>query len=185
MQKVEPVRRKEDIKTIEILLREGNSSPIYADIWIFLNQTGMRISDCLALEFSQFTGTALTLEVKEGKTKKYVDRPLTPAAIRVIEKRRALNPTHRYLFEVQSNRASGVSISRVTVAAKFKKAGDALGLHIGTHTPRKNLGYHGLKRGVSLPVLQKVYGHSSQAVTLAYCGIIDRDVEQVYEGIDY
>ncbi len=104
---------------------------------------------------------------------------LTPA------QRRADNPGHEYLFEVDSNRAKGKPISRVTVSAKFKEAGDMLNLHIAAHSPRKNLGYHAIKRGVSLPTLTKLYGHSSQAVTLAYCGIMERDVENVYNGIDY
>ncbi|MGK4351674.1 tyrosine-type recombinase/integrase [Enterobacter sichuanensis] len=86
---------------------------------------------------------------------------------------------------MDSNRAKGKPISRVTVSAKFKEAGDMLNLHIAAHSPRKNLAYHAIKRGVSLPTLTKLYGHASQAVTLAYCGIMDRDVENVYNGIDY
>lgn len=50
-----------------------------------------------------------------------------------------------------------------------------LELHIAASPPRKNLGYHALKRGESLPTLTKLYGHSLQAVTQAYCGIMDRD----------
>lgn len=60
-----------------------------------------------------------------------------------------------------------------------------LDLNSAAHSPRKNHGYHALKRGVSLLTLTKLYGHSSQAVTLAYCGIMERDVENVYNGIDY
>jgi hypothetical protein len=44
---------------------------------------------------------------------------------------------------------------------------------------------YAIKRGVSLPTLTKLYGHSSQAVTLAYCGIMEKDVEEVFQTIDY
>lgn len=78
---------------------------------------------------------------------------LTTKALNLVAQRRADIPGHVYLFEVDSNRAKGKPISRVTVSAKFKEAGDMLNLHIAAHSPRKNLGYHALKRGVPLPTL--------------------------------
>ncbi|KGT95652.1 integrase [Erwinia typographi] len=186
MKRVEPVRIKEQIAEVEKLLSKYNSSTIYADLWVFLNQTAARVSDALSLRYSDFDrieGNMLNLrEQKTGKTRSIM---LTPKALELVARRRADNPGHIYLFEVDSNRAKGKPISRVTVSAKFKEAGDILNLHIAAHTPRKNLGFHALKRGVSLPTLTKLYGHSSQAVTLAYCGIMDRDIEDVYTGIDY
>ncbi|HDQ5284793.1 TPA: tyrosine-type recombinase/integrase [Raoultella ornithinolytica] len=186
MKRVEPVRDKEKIAEVEALLRKHNTSPIYGDLWVFLNQTGARVTDALSLRFADFDkieGNVLYLY--EKKTKKTRSIMLTAKALELVAQRRADNPGHVYLFEVESNRAKGKPISRVTVSAKFKEAGDILNLHIAAHTPRKNLGYHALKRGASLPTLTKLYGHSSQAITLAYCGIMDKDVEDVYQGIDY
>lgn len=186
MKRVEPVRNKDQIAEVERLLRQHNSSPIYGDLWVFLNQTAARVGDALKLKYADFNhieGNVLNL--KEQKTGKIRSIMLTAKALELVAQRRADNPGHEYLFEVNSNRAKGKPISRVTVSAKFKEAGDMLNLHIAAHSPRKNLGYHAIKRGVSLPTLTKLYGHSSQAVTLAYCGIMDRDVENVYNGIDY
>lgn len=104
---------------------------------------------------------------------------VTHARTRVYEAP-SVNPYHVFLFEVDSNRAKGKPISRVTVSTKFKEAGERLDLHIAAHTPRKNMGFHALQRGVSLPTLTKLYRYSSQAVTLAYCGIMDKDIEGVY-----
>lgn len=101
---------------------------------------------------------------------------LTTKAFELVAQHRADNPGHVYLFEVDSNRAKGKPISRVTVSAKFREAEDMLNLHIAAHSPRKNLVYHTLKRGVSLPTLTKLYGHSSQAITLVYCGIMEKDI---------
>ncbi|HCT4298480.1 TPA: tyrosine-type recombinase/integrase [Klebsiella quasipneumoniae] len=186
MKRVEPVREKAKIAEVEKLLRQHNSNPIYGDLWVFLNQTAARVGDALKLKYTDFNhleGNILNLkEQKAGKTRSIM---LTAKALELVAQRRADNPRHVYLFEVDSNRAKGKPISRVTVSAKFKEAGDMLDLHIAAHSPRKNLGYHALKRGVSLPTLTKLYGHSSQAVTLVYCGIMDRDVENVYNGIDY
>lgn len=186
MKRVNPVKQKEQIAEIERLLRKFNTSPIYGDLWNFLNQTAARVSDALALRYSDFDrldGNVLYLkEKKTGKTRTLL---LTPKALAIVAERRANNPGHVYLFEVDSNRAKGKPISRVTVSTKFKEAGERLGLHIAAHTPRKNLGYHALQRGVSLPTLTQLYGHSSQSITLAYCGIMDSDIKDVYEGIDY
>lgn len=186
MKKVEPVRDKEKIAEVEGLLRQHNSSPIYGDLWVFLNQTAARVGDALRFRYTDFNHIeGNVLKLKEQKTGKIRSIMLTTKALELVAQRRADNPGHEYLFEVDSNRAKGKPISRVTVSAKFKEAGDMLNLHIAAHSPRKNLGYHAIKRGVSLPTLTKLYGHSSQAVTLAYCGIMDRDVENVYNGIDY
>ena len=37
MKRVEPVRDKEKIAEVESLLRKHNTSPIYGDLWVFLN----------------------------------------------------------------------------------------------------------------------------------------------------
>ncbi|HFJ6984361.1 TPA: tyrosine-type recombinase/integrase [Escherichia coli] len=186
MKRVEPVRNKDHIAEVERLLRQHNSSPIYGDLWVFLNQTAARVGDALRLRYTDFNhieGNVLNL--KEQKTGKIRSIMLTTKALKLVAQRRADNPGHVYLFEVDSNRAKGKPISRVTVSAKFKEVGDMLNLHIAAHSPRKNLGYHAIKRGVSLPTLTKLYGHSSQVVTLAYCGIMDKDVEEVFQTIDY
>lgn len=186
MRKVNPVREKTQIAEVERLLRKFNTSSIYGDLWVFLNQTAARVSDALALRYSDFDRlNGNVLHLKEKKTGKTRTLLLTPKALAIVAERRAANPTHEYLFEVESNRAKGKPISRVTVSTKFKEAGERLGLHIAAHTPRKNLAYHALKRGASLPTLTKLYGHSTQAQTLAYCGIMDSDIENIYEGIDY
>ncbi len=122
---------------------------------------------------------------KEQKTGKTRSLMLTAKKLELVAYRRASNQGHEYLFEVDSYRAKGKPISRMMVSDKFKEAKDMLDLHIAAHSTRKDLCYHALKRGINLLTLTKLYGHSSQAVMLAYCGIMDRDVENVYNWIDY
>lgn len=54
MKKVEPVRDKEKIAEVERLLRQNNSSAIYGDLWVFLNQTAARIGDAVRLRYTDF-----------------------------------------------------------------------------------------------------------------------------------
>ena len=133
MKRVEPVRDKEKIAEIEALLRKHNTSPIYGDLWVFLNQTAARVTDALALRFADFDkieGNVLNLrEKKTGKTRSIM---LTARALELVAHRRADNPGHEYLFEVDSNRAKGKPISRVTVSAELAAQYDIdiLPLHI-------------------------------------------------------
>ena len=51
---------------------------------------------------------------------------------------------------------------------------------IGTHTLRKTFGYHAYRMGMDLSVIQKLLNHASPSVTLAYIGITQDDLDDVY-----
>jgi site-specific recombinase XerD len=64
----------------------------------------------------------------------------------------------------------------INYAAKFVGVEEA----IGTHTLRKTFGYHVYQRGVDLALLQKMFNHSSQSITLDYIGITQDQMDEVY-----
>ena len=51
---------------------------------------------------------------------------------------------------------------------------------IGTHTLRKTFGYWAFKSGVDITRIQKLLNHSSPGVTLAYIGITQDELDDVY-----
>lgn len=51
---------------------------------------------------------------------------------------------------------------------------------IGTHTLRKTFGYHAYQQGMSLEVIQKLFNHSWPQITLAYIGITQDELDDVY-----
>jgi len=53
---------------------------------------------------------------------------------------------------------------------------------IGTHTLRKTFGYWAYKDGKDLSLIQKLLNHASPAVTLAYIGITQDELDDVYLG---
>jgi site-specific recombinase XerD len=55
---------------------------------------------------------------------------------------------------------------------------------IGCHTLRKTFGYHAYKAGVDLTLLQSIFNHSAQSVTLRYIGIIQDDIDNVYDALN-
>jgi len=174
--KVEPIKTREEIQILRDLLIEMNGSPLYRDIFTFLSYTGFRISDALVVRYEDIRCDEL--EVLEKKTGKYRLIRLHGEVLKMIAERREKHPHHNYLFEVETNRAKGRPVSRQSVSKAFKNAGERLGLRVGTHSGRKSLGYHIYQQNKDIGLVMKMLNHSNAAVTQAYIGITDRDVER-------
>ena len=179
MQLVEAVKTQAEVQQItRKLILNAKGSSLYADIWSFGLQVALRISDLLEVTFEQ----ALTgrLVLKEGKTGKSRSIDLNSKAVEIVKARRAAHPDHTYLFEVESNRAKGKPVSRVAVAVAFKAVGDELGIQLGTHSMRKTRGWLMHSSGVSIEKIARVLNHSSPAITMAYIGLTQAEVDSTY-----
>lgn len=160
------------------LTKNARGNPLYADIWRFGINTALRISDLLSITFDEVQGDKLT--IVEGKTGKSRTISLNTSAKAIIQARKAANPTHTYLFEVDSNRAKGKPVSRVSVANAFKAVGDEIGLSLGTHSMRKTRGWMMYSEGTPIELICKVLNHSSPAVTMVYIGLTQADIDATY-----
>lgn len=179
MQSVEAVKTQADVQQIaHKLILNARSNTLYADIWSFGLQVALRITDLLSVTYDE----ALTgrLIIREGKTGKPRNIDLNTKAMEVVKARRAAHPNHTYLFEVDSNRASGKPVSRVAVAVAFKAVGDELGIALGTHSMRKTRGWLMHSAGVSIEMICKVLNHSSPAVTMHYLGLTQCEIDATY-----
>lgn len=155
---------------------KGNT--LYADIWRFGVNTGLRISDLLTLTFEMVQGNELV--IKEGKTGKVRSIDLNSAAKALIERRRLAHPAHTYLFQVDSNRAKNKAVSRVSVANAFKAVGDEMNIQLGTHSMRKTRGWMMHNGGESIERICKALNHSSPSITMAYIGITQAETASMY-----
>lgn len=176
---VEAVKTEGEAETIfRKLTKNARGNSLYADIWRFGVNTALRISDLLSLTYDDVQGDKLV--IKESKTSKtrYID--LNTSAKAIIQRRRAAHPTHTFLFEVDSNRAKGKAVSRVAVAQAFKAVGEEMSLQLGTHSMRKTRGWLMYNGGSSIELICKVLNHSSPAVTMAYIGITQAEVDATY-----
>ncbi len=179
MNVVEAVKTRGEAETIaRKLTLNANGNSLYADIWRFGVNTALRISDLLSLTFEQVAGSKLTIQ--EGKTGKVREIALNSGARAIIEQRRKAHPDHTYLFEVDSNRAKGKPVSRISVATAFKAVGDEMSLKLGTHSMRKTLGWMMHSDGKSIEMICKVLNHSSPAVTMAYIGLTQAEIDATY-----
>lgn len=158
--------------------------PIYADIWRFGVNVGLRISDILSIKFNDIDLINRELCVIEHKTGKKLTIRLNRIVIDIITTRRTTNPRHQYLFEVDCNRAKGKPISRETVSRVFKEASNLIGLQLNTHSMRKSRGKAMFDAGVPIEIIAKVLNHSNTGVTLRYLGITNARVQQTYDDFE-
>ena len=64
------------------------------------------------------------------------------------------------------------------------KAGDMIGVTLSAHSLRKTFGYMAYTQGVDISLLQSIFQHSSQAVTLRYIDITQENINEVYKKIN-
>lgn len=176
---VEAVRTEGEAEVIaRKLTKNARGNSLYADIWRFGVNSALRISDLLSLTFEDVAGDKLV--IKESKTGKTRQIDLNSSAKRIVAERRQAHPDHTFLFQVDSNRSKGKAVSRVAVAGAFKAVGDELGIQLGTHSMRKTRGWLMYSGGVSIEKICRVLNHSSPAVTMAYIGLTQAEVDATY-----
>ncbi|WP_047152187.1 site-specific integrase [Aneurinibacillus tyrosinisolvens] len=171
MSTVQPLKDVNVINQFHSMLKEQSNRN--ALLFSFGLYSGLRISDILPLTVGDVTGTHITL--KEQKTKK--------------NKKFHINDTLKeeldvYIKDMQPedilfpSRKGNKPLTRIQAYRILNVVAAQLGLEeIGTHTLRKTFGYHVFKKTNDLTYLQKLYGHSSPAITLSYIGITQEDMD--------
>ena len=180
MNLTEAVKTRDEINTVSLLLQKYGGD-LYREIWKVGINVSLRISDLLAIRYSDLDLENRRLQLREKKTGKNKEIRLNDTVIKIVKKRRKEFPDDEYLFEVHSNRASGKPISRQAVARKFKEVGETLGIALSTHSMRKTRGFAMFSDGKSIQMISKVLNHSSPSVTMAYLGITKEEVLATYD----
>ena len=197
----EPIKSVDDIYAIsEWFLSRGR----YRDNMLFIVgiNFGLRISDLLTLRFShlideqfRFKTTFPILEKKTKKTRtikknRYIT--INDAVIDAVTLYLENTPNVRlsdFMFKGESNRCgkdNNKALTRKSADRVLKEVGEALGLsiHVATHTLRKTFAYHQMVMSGNDPrkllLLQKMFGHSTSAMTLDYIGITGEEIEDAY-----
>lgn len=180
MQAVEAVKTQAEVELVERkLAKNAKGNRLYADIWRIGVNMALRIGDLLSIEYSQVQGD--TLSIREEKTGKVRVIKINEQARKIIDRRRQDHPQHRFLFEVESNRAKGKAVSRFAVSKAFKDVGEELDIHLNTHSMRKTRGWVLHQAGVRIEMIAKVLNHSSPAVTMAYIGLDGAQIAETYD----
>lgn len=187
--KVEPIRDLEAIHEIKNSLIEDGQWRDYCLFTLGIN-TAYRASDLLSLTVGQvkYLQPGDLLEIKEKKTRKYRAATLNHAAYIALSDWLRVHPGKNNpdapLFLSQRRKAA-LDVS--TVSRLVKKWCRQIGLHgqYGSHSMRKTWGYHQRKNNdAPLPLLMSAYGHSTEAQTLSYLFIQDRELRDLFLGMD-
>ena len=192
MKEVQPIR---DTKKIDVMksIMKGESN--YRDLLLFVLgiNTGLRISDILALKWGNFlngggrllkAGDQLNVvEIKTKKVKSFVINRSVAEALKLYHDSLAnVNPDDPVFSSRKTDDGTLQPITRIAAWQMLNRYANMVGLNdgIGTHTLRKTFGYHLYKKGVALEYIQKMLNHSSPAVTLRYIGITQKQLNDIY-----
>lgn len=174
MNVVEPIKDKLEIKRIKQILKSNERNLLLFNLGI---NSGLRISDILALNVSDVKNKDF-IEIREKKTRKYKRFLINDKLQKDINKYVEYKKIDEPLFLTKN----GKRLDRIQAYKILNNAGKEAGVKtkIGTHTLRKTFGYHHYKKFKNLPLLQKIFNHSSSAITLIYIGITQENIDETY-----
>jgi integrase len=192
MKEVQPIRDTKKIDVMKAIMR-GESN--YRDLLLFVLgiNTGLRISDILALKWSSFingggrllkSGDQLNVvEIKTKKIKSFMINKSVAEALKLYyDSLGSVNPDDPVFSSRKTADGTLQPITRIAAWQMLNRYAHMVGLDdgIGTHTLRKTFGYHLYKKGVALEYIQKMLNHSSPAITLRYIGITQEQLNDIY-----
>ena len=89
-------------------------------------------------------------------------------------------------FLIKSREGYNRPINRNRAYQVIKELGEVFDIdNLGTHTMRKTFGYHYYRKTKDVATLQKIFNHSSPAITLQYIGVIQDDLNRAYNNFRY
>ncbi len=157
---------------------EGRDKLLLSLLW----QTGVRVSEALAIEVKDVDFYSKTLKVKSLKKQ----RP----EIRAIPINGSLTGIlGSYIAQVElRGRDRLFGITRQRAFQVVREACHRTGIErdrAHPHVFRHSFAVHCVLNGVPLPVLKRWLGHSSIARTMIYCQVLAKDTREFYERVAF
>lgn len=200
----EPIKSLEDIMKVQQYLVAHSR---YRDNLLFICgiNFGLRISDLRILKVGHllnpdgrsYRDKITLVEQKTGKERVIFPNDAVMDAADLyfqdLQARKEAISLNDYLFQSASNNSKGRAepIARRSVERMLKEVINArchLDVHASTHCLRKTFAYQVIvnapDRSRAIEFLQKIFGHSSQAVTLHYAGITDEEIQNTYKNLN-
>lgn len=185
---VEPFKNIKDIQNIKQYLKGMDNRRDYTIFVVGIN-VGLRAGDLLSLRWSDIMEEykiKKTVNIIEEKTKKRKDVELNKAAREALQEfKDTLKDIELddYIFTSRKGEShlQVRSLHRIinNIVNELKIKGN-----YGTHSLRKTFGYHRYMNNISLETLQKIFNHSTQAMTLKYIGITKEVIQDAYNSVN-
>ena len=184
MEFVQPIRDIDKIEAMKKILKSTHLRD-YCLFTIGIN-SALRISDLLKLNIGDVVDENMKpvdkISLREQKTQKLKEFPLGKTSVKALKEYLATSENCKPEDSLFPSRKGGVPMTRVQAYRIIRDAARAVGIteRIGSHTLRKTFGYHAYRQGSDITLVQKLLNHSSPGDTLAYIGITQDDLDNVY-----
>lgn len=177
--RAEPIKSRKDIAKIEQYLKKHNMRDYV--IWVLGMNSGLRVSDIVGLNVADVTGKT-HISIIEKKTKKPKTFYINDKLKKVLKEYTKGKELNEPLFKgKQGKRLNRSQVYRFIVRACKDNGIQA---HVSTHTLRRSFGYHHYQQFKDAIVLQKIFNHSSQKITLMYIGVDQDEIDTTYKNFE-
>ena len=169
---VECGREREYLSAAEIerLITAAGSHGRYlrrdATLILLCYRHGLRVSELVALKWSQVELKAARLHVKRAKGSIDGVHPLTGRELRALRKLQREQPAAEHLFMSERGSPMASAAAQKVVREAGKRANMPFPIHI--HMLRHSCGYALINRGSDLRTVQAYMGHASISNTVIY-----------------
>lgn len=198
-EEVFPIKKPEEIQAMGKWLRENAGAKYFVAFVLGIN-LGLRANELLALTWGDVLDDGGTIrysadvedvsdrisvyQSKTGKTRRLY---LNSACVEVLTWYRQQNTSVRPSEPLFPSRKGGGILTVDALRKVLKRAAAACGIkqNIGTHTLRKTFGYFQYtQHPENLHLLQQMFGHSSESITLRYIGIMEENRKAAYNTVE-
>lgn len=180
MNTVQPIKDPKQLQNIRMAIKKGPYGK--RDLFLFdlACNTGMRISDLLPLKVKDVKDKS-HITIHEQKTGKRNEFYISHIYKHIDKYIKGMEP-EAYLFAAPR---SGKPIDRHRFYRILREAVEYCGydITIGCHSTRKTFGYNHYQAGTPLEKIQKLFNHSSAAVTFRYIGMEREDLDNIVGNI--
>lgn len=176
----EPIKSKKDIQAIENYLKEHNERDYV--IWVLGLNSGLRVSDIVGLNVGDVVGkTHITIIEKKTQKRKsfYINDKLKRVLKNFTKGRDFDEPLFKGVRDERRLDRKEVYRFLINVCNKI-----GIKTKVSTHTMRKTFGYHHYQKFKDSVILQKIYNHSNQRITLLYIGVEQDEIDWSYKNFE-
>lgn len=180
--KADPLRSLELIQRVMALLQDKPRNLCLFTLGI---NTAYRANELVSLKIKdvKYLGIGDNLTRKQSKNQEYRQIALNGAGFRALQHWLSLHPDPRPEKALFISRKTRKAITVPYVSQMVKKWCHSAGGNgnYSSHTLRKTWGYQQrVWKGTDLSLLVRAYGHSSEAQTLEYLGILPDEIRDIY-----
>ena len=153
-------------------------------VFLTLANTGMRLGELINLEWTDvdFERRAITIKVKDFWEPKNSKPRAIPMTNKLVEVLKELKRDSRWVFTTRN----GGQLNKNHLRERLVKVCMNIGIEpANIHTFRHTFASHLIMKGVDLPTVQKLMGHSDIKTTMIYAHLAPEHLKNAVEKLDF